>query len=145
MRIAGGLLRDIRLLEHAARLLEHRRAGDGQRHAALSAVEEPDAELVLELADLLADRRLSDVQALCGASEVQLLCDRDEVPQMAKFHAGHPPGRRRRCRRPGEDSWSADASRTADAEYAACGIRLASADDQGVATGMLHVAGEVGR
>src|SRR4051794_31478973 len=72
--------------QHAARLLEQRTARGGQRDAALRAVEEPDAELLLELADLLADRRLGDVEPLRGAAEVQLFGDGDEVPEMAEFH-----------------------------------------------------------
>ena len=45
-----------------------------------------EPELVLERADLLAQRRLGDVQALGGAAEVQLLRDRDEVAKLAQFH-----------------------------------------------------------
>jgi hypothetical protein len=44
-------------------------------------VEELDAELPLELADLLAERRLRDLEALRRAAEVQLLGDGDEVAQ----------------------------------------------------------------
>jgi hypothetical protein len=43
-------------------------------------------ELVLERADLLAERWLRDVQPLGGAAEMQLLRDRDEVAKLAKFH-----------------------------------------------------------
>jgi hypothetical protein len=53
----------------------------------LRALEQPDAELGLELAHLLADRRLRDVEALGGAAEVQLLRDGDEVPKVTEFHA----------------------------------------------------------
>ena len=52
----------------------------------MGAVEEPHAELGLELADLLADGRLRHVQALGGAAEMQLLRDRDEVPQVSQLH-----------------------------------------------------------
>ena len=61
-----------------------------ERDASLGPVEQPDAELLLELADLLADRGLRHVQALRRAAEVQLLRDRDEVPQVTEFH-GDPP------------------------------------------------------
>src|SRR3954453_18643874 len=76
--------------QHAARLLEQCSARRGQRDAAVRAVEEPDAELVLELADLLADGRLGDVEPLPGAAEVQLFGDGDEVPEMAEFHRWAP-------------------------------------------------------
>ena len=49
-------------------------------------MEEADAEILLEPADLLAERRLRDVKALCGATEVQLFGDGDEVPKVAKLH-----------------------------------------------------------
>ena len=45
----------------------------------LRAVEQRDAQLLLELPDLLAERRLRDVQARRGPAEVQLLGDRHEV------------------------------------------------------------------
>ena len=85
-RIAGGPLSDVRLVEHPAGLFEQRRARVGERDAALRAVEQAHAELVLELADLLAHGRLRHVQPLGSAAEVELLRDRYEVPQMAKFH-----------------------------------------------------------
>ena len=44
------------------------------------------ARLILELANLLAERRLADVQALRRSSKVQLLSDSDDVPEMTKFH-----------------------------------------------------------
>jgi hypothetical protein len=90
-RIAGGHLCDLGLAEHAPRLLEHGVAGVCQRDAPLGAVEEPHAELLLELPNLLAHGRLRDVQALRGPAEVQLLGDRDEVPDVAKLHAWVPP------------------------------------------------------
>jgi len=47
--------------------------------------------LRFEAADLLAQRRLSDVQAFGGAAEVQLLGDRDEVLDDAKVKAFDRP------------------------------------------------------
>jgi hypothetical protein len=44
-------------------------------------VEELDAELPFELADLLAERRLCDLEALRRPPEVKLVGDGDEVPQ----------------------------------------------------------------
>ena len=86
-RVAGHL----RLLEHAAGLRQQRPSRIGEQDAALRAVEQLHAELGLELADLLADGGLRDVQALRRAPEVQLLGDSDEVPQVAEFH-GRPFG-----------------------------------------------------
>jgi hypothetical protein len=61
-----------------------------ERNAALRAVEQLDAELLFEIADLLADRPLRDVQAFGSRAEAQLLGDGDEVPEVPKFHGGPP-------------------------------------------------------
>ena len=45
------------------------------------------ADLLLELADLLAERRLGHVQPLRRAAEVQLLGDGDEVAKVSELHA----------------------------------------------------------
>ncbi len=45
-------------------------AGLGERERFAGAAEEPDAEFLLEVADLAAERRLGDVQALGGAGDV---------------------------------------------------------------------------
>jgi CheY-like chemotaxis protein len=84
--VARGELGEIRLVQHPACLDEQGLTRLGERDAAVRAVEETDAELGFELADLLADGGLGDVQALGGVPEVQLLGDRDEVPQMAELH-----------------------------------------------------------
>jgi hypothetical protein len=88
-RVARGRPRDLRLLQDAPGLVEERGSRRGQGHAALRAVEEPHAKLLLELAHLLADGRLRDVQALCRAAEVQLLRDGNEVSEVSEFHGGH--------------------------------------------------------
>ena len=58
----------------------------GELDAAAGALEQPAAQLGLERADLLAERRLGDVQARRGAPEVQLLGDGDEIAKLAEFH-----------------------------------------------------------
>ena len=60
--------------------------GERQLDAAPRRREQLDAELVLELLHLPAERRLRDVQAGGGAPEVQLLGDGHEVTQMAQLH-----------------------------------------------------------
>ena len=57
-----------------------------QLDAAIRPMEEADAEILLEPANLLTERRLRDVQALRGAPEVQLFRDGDEVTEVAKLH-----------------------------------------------------------
>jgi hypothetical protein len=78
-------------MQDAPGLVEHRRAGVRERDASLRPLEQPDAQLVFELADLLRDCRLRDVQPLSGAPEVKLLGYRYEVPEMAEFHGGDIP------------------------------------------------------
>ena len=51
--------------------------------------EQREAEVVLELADLLGQRRLADVQAGRGLPEVQLVGDGDEVPHQPEIQV-HP-------------------------------------------------------
>ena len=82
-RLARGVLDGV---EDLARAHEERRAGRGQLDLALVAQQQRRADLLLELADLLAQRRLGHVQALRRAAEVQLLGDGDEVAQVAELH-----------------------------------------------------------
>ena len=85
-RVLRGHPSDLGLLQHPTCFVQQGGAGIGEGDAPLGAVEETHAQLLLELADLLADRRLGDVQALRRAAEVQFLSDGDEVPEMPKFH-----------------------------------------------------------
>ncbi len=61
-------------------------SGLGQPQGPGVAVEQLDADLVLELADLAAQRRLGDVEDLGRAGEVPLIGDGDEVAKVAQFH-----------------------------------------------------------
>lgn len=66
----GGRARD--LVEDAARVRAKGLAGRQQPHAPRRAVEEPRAELVLERAQLPAQRRLRDVEPCGRATDVAL-------------------------------------------------------------------------
>jgi len=50
-------------------------------------VEESDAELLFELPDLLAERRLADMKPLRGQSEVQAIGDGYGIAEVAELHA----------------------------------------------------------
>ena len=65
---------------------QERAAGVGQADAARMAHEQRRVDLALERADLLAERRLLDVQLLGRAGDVALMRDGDEVAEMAQFH-----------------------------------------------------------
>ena len=82
----GGGDGDLELGEHRAGVAQEGRAGRRQLDSPARAGEQRAAQLLLQRADLLAERRLGDVQARGGAAEVQLLGDGDEVTQLAEFH-----------------------------------------------------------
>ena len=71
-------------------------AGLGRRHAAAVAVEQLDAQLVLELRDVMAQRGLRDAQVLRGPHEAAQLDDAGEIAQLSGIHGPSP-----RWRRPG--------------------------------------------
>src|SRR3954468_18589342 len=87
LHAAGFERRGLHGVEDLPRALEERGAGRGQLHAVLVAQQQLGADLLLELADLLAQRRLGHVQALGRAAEMQLLRDGDEVAEVAELHA----------------------------------------------------------
>ena len=74
------------VLEDLPRLREVGLARLGQHHAVVLADEEREAELLLELLDLAAERRLRDVEPFGRAPEVQLLGDRYEIAKMSQLH-----------------------------------------------------------
>ena len=66
--------------QQLTRVVEEPLAAHGEGDMPAVAHEQRAAELALELADLLGERRLADVEPRGGAAEVQLVGDRDEVP-----------------------------------------------------------------
>ena len=83
---AGGGDGHVELGEHGAGVAQEGLARRGQLHPAARALQQRAAELGLERVDLLAERRLGDVQSRRGAPEVQLLGDGDEIAKLAEFH-----------------------------------------------------------
>lgn len=81
--MVGGL---VDVGEDRARPFEVGPAGVGEVDAAGGAVEQLDAQLGLQLADLLGERRLGHVEPLGGATEVAFLGHRHEVSQMTQIH-----------------------------------------------------------
>lgn len=76
----------IEVPERLAHRPEQRDAGIGETHRSRGADEQRLTKLLLEPTNLLAERRLSYMQALRGASEVEILGDGHKCPQIAKFH-----------------------------------------------------------
>jgi hypothetical protein len=60
------------------------------------AVQQPHAELVLQRANVAAQRRLGDADPLGGLAHVAGLGDGDEVTQLAKIHGSGADRRRSR-------------------------------------------------
>jgi hypothetical protein len=90
---ARQLHRPFRRGEGAARALQEGVAGGGQLHAAAGAAQKDGAHHLLELPDLLAQRRLRDVKPPRRPAEVQLLRDGDEVAEVAKLERHEGPSR----------------------------------------------------
>ncbi len=57
-----------------------------QANAAMDALEQPNTEFILEIANLTAQWRLRDVQALRRTTHVAFLGDRNEVTNLRKTH-----------------------------------------------------------
>jgi len=79
------------LLQNATRLRQESGSCLRQRNLPLGPVQQPHTEFRFEFANLLANRRLCDVQSRRGATEVQFLRDRDEISEVAKFHPRSVP------------------------------------------------------
>ena len=76
--------------EHALGLRPQRPPRLRQRDPAADAREELDAELRLELADLLGERRLGDVERAGGCRERAVLRGGEEISELAKIHRYRP-------------------------------------------------------
>ena len=72
--------------EDVFRLAQEGAAGARQRDVVTAPIEQGDANLRLEVANLLAERGLRRVQSGRGAREIQFFGHRHEVPQMPQFH-----------------------------------------------------------
>jgi hypothetical protein len=73
--------------EDVARVVEKALPRRKERHPARGPRKQRRPELVLERADLAADRRLSHVQALRGAAHVAFFSNGDEVTDLHEAHA----------------------------------------------------------
>ncbi|CDN42781.1 hypothetical protein BN871_BX_00130 [Paenibacillus sp. P22] len=68
------------------RPFEQQLAGGGKPQAAAGAVEQPDAELLLHLPELAAERRLLHMQGAGGPRNLAFPGDRREIIQLAHIH-----------------------------------------------------------
>ncbi|MNT58185.1 hypothetical protein D3C72_1956070 [compost metagenome] len=63
--------------------------GKRRQQALAAALEQAHIQVLLQLADLLGERRLRQIQALGGAAHVAFLIERDEIAELAKIHKHH--------------------------------------------------------
>src|SRR5262249_18093771 len=81
-----GRKRAIDLVENDARPIEERHSCVRQLDAARLTFEELHAELLLQRADLHAERRLLDSQAFRSPGHVLFFSDGNEIAEVAQFH-----------------------------------------------------------
>ena len=60
----------------------------GEVDLAVGALEQGDAEFLLQLLDLAGERRLADMAALGGVTEMLQLGHRGQIVQVAQIHGG---------------------------------------------------------
>ena len=83
MQIRDGLVQGVEEpVESLAELFTLRR----EPHPPCRAMEQFDTELGLQLADLVAQRRLGNVQPFRSAAEVEFVGDDHEIPEATQFH-----------------------------------------------------------
>jgi len=85
--LSGGL----GLRERQPRIVEKDPPGGGQFDAMHAAAHQLNADVVFEVADLPAQRRLSGMQPFLGRErQAALLGDRDEIAKMPQLHSADP-------------------------------------------------------
>lgn len=83
------VLQSVRVPQQGTRLGQENPAVGGEPDALLAAFEQGESQVLLQLGDLPAERRLGDVQALGGTADVFVLGHGDEVAQLSQVkHVG---------------------------------------------------------
>jgi hypothetical protein len=72
--------------EDPPRFRQERPAGIGELYLSRGAQQKLHLDLFLQLADLLTERRLRDVEPLGRATEVELIGQRHEIAEVPKLH-----------------------------------------------------------
>ena len=83
----GPIERPGRGAQHLPGIGQELAAGRSQFDVPAVADEELGPKLTFEIADLLRERRSSQVKPLCGPTEMQFFGNGDEVRQLPEFHA----------------------------------------------------------
>jgi hypothetical protein len=91
VRAAGDLYRAFGLFQRGACFGQEQPPCLGQLHATAGAIEQADAQFLLEHSNLLAERRLRDAQAQRRAAKMPFLCHGKEITKMPQFHESSRP------------------------------------------------------
>jgi hypothetical protein len=73
----------INLSEHLVGFIDNPLSGLRQEYDSLRSLKELDSEFIFQLSNLLAQRRLTDVQTQCGTAEVQFFSHGYQIAQVA--------------------------------------------------------------
>ena len=85
--LAHAVARQFHLLQHPLGVDPQQVARGREGHFAFRALKEPFAQLVFQLHDLLAERRLGDMTLLGRAAEIFRAGDGEEVAQLMQLHS----------------------------------------------------------
>src|SRR5438105_8988786 len=92
-RKSVGLLCGLRRMDGALAVDQRLLCFDHKRHTrlrqvniALGAIEKPDSNLILEIANLLAQRGLGDVKLFCRSAEMKFFCNCDNIAQQSELN-----------------------------------------------------------
>jgi len=86
----GTLGRPLHRREHESRLIKQRVSGSRERDLTACPHEQRRTEAALQLLDLVAQRRLGDIQPRRGSAEMELLRDGQEVAKQAWLEIDSP-------------------------------------------------------
>ncbi|MNX81810.1 hypothetical protein D3C86_1135080 [compost metagenome] len=86
LEVAERLPCPLQAIEQRQGVVVQRVGREGRQQALAIAFEQAHIEVLLEVADLLGQRRLGDGQALGGPAHVAFFIDRDEITQLLEIH-----------------------------------------------------------
>ena len=71
--LACHFLEHFDLAQHGARLIHQQQTGLGEQYLTTGALQQHHAQLIFQLADLTAQRRLADVAGICSTAKMAVL------------------------------------------------------------------------
>ncbi|MNN20434.1 hypothetical protein D3C81_1337130 [compost metagenome] len=86
LEVAQGFAGLLQAIEQGHGMVVQGMRGQRRQQALVAPLEQADIEAVLELADLLRERRLRQCQALGGTTHMAFFVHRDEITQLPEIH-----------------------------------------------------------